>query len=127
MNKSIKVFLLLLVLVPVLVFAQTPAVGAGGCSPGKTIGELFTYGTCLIVKAIIPFLITLSIAVFIYGVVKFIFNADNEEERKKGKNFMIYGIISLFVIVSVWGLVNILINTFGLSKTAPDLPELPVK
>jgi hypothetical protein len=122
MKKILIIFLLAVVLFPIASYAQG---GAAGCSPGKTIGELFGYATCIINKTVIPFFITLAIAVFIYGVVKFIMNAENEEERKKGKNFMIYGIISLFVIVSIWGLVNILVNTFGLSKTAPDLPQLP--
>lgn len=37
---------------------------------------------------------------------------------------MIYGIIGLFVMVSVWGLVNLLSNTFKLDKQFPrDLPS----
>ena len=37
-----------------------------------------------------------------------------KKARNKGKNIMIYGIIGLFVMVSFWGIVNILINTFEL-------------
>ena len=41
---------------------------------------------------------------------------------------MIYGIIALFVMVSVWGLVNVLSGTFGFTKTeAPTLPGLPTQ
>jgi hypothetical protein len=45
-----------------------------------------------------------------------------EEKRKAGKSFMIWGLIALFVMVSIWGLVGVLSNTFGINKTL--LPQL---
>ena len=76
------------------------------------IGKLFTWGTCIIGSSIIPLLISVALVVFIIGVVKFIANADNEEKRTEGRQFIIWGIVGLFVIVSVWGLVAVLQNTF---------------
>ena len=38
---------------------------------------------------------------------------------------MIYGIIGLFVMVSLWGLVAILSGTFNLDKDIPDIDLLP--
>ncbi len=75
---------------------------------------------------IIPFLITLAVFGFVYGVVKFFLNPDNEEGRKKGKDFIIWGLIALFVIVAMWGIVGIIgktfIDDFGL-KTPSITPE----
>ena len=48
-----------------------------------------------------------------------------EVTEKEARNVMIYGIIGLFVMVAVWGLVNVLINTFGLSTSVPQVPGLP--
>jgi hypothetical protein len=60
---------------------------------------------------------------FIWGVIKFfIINADEEAKREQGKQFMIWGIIALAVMLSVWGLVGILSNTFGLSGSV--LPQV---
>lgn len=83
--------------------------------------DLITFVTCTISSVIIPLLVSLAIMVFIYGVITYIISADDEEKRKVGRSYILYGIIGIFVIVSVWGLVNILSNTFGISNTVPQL------
>ncbi|HEV7702496.1 MAG TPA: hypothetical protein VGO63_03605, partial [Candidatus Paceibacterota bacterium] len=64
-----------------------------------------------ILNSIIPLLVTLGVVYFVWGVVQYVI-ADAEEAKKTGKNRIIYGIIGLAVIVSLWGLVNILVTTF---------------
>jgi hypothetical protein len=50
---------------------------------------------------------------FVWGILQYYFlNPNNEEQKKKGKSFMIWGLVALFVMVTVWGLVGILYNTF---------------
>lgn len=83
--------------------------------------DLITFITCTISSVIIPLLVSLAIMVFIYGVITYIISADDEEKRKVGRSYILYGIIGIFVIVSVWGLVNILSNTFGISNSVPQL------
>jgi hypothetical protein len=63
-----------------------------------------------------------GIIVFLYGVLKFIAKGGNQEDRRDGINFMIYGIIGIAVMVSVWGLVKFVTNTFGMSFGIPFLP-----
>ena len=65
----------------------------------------------------------LAIIGFVYGIIQYFLYPDNEEKRKSGKAFMFWGIFSLFVIVSIWGLVGILSGTFLGGKSA--LPQLP--
>ena len=88
-----------------------------------TIGNIFNWASCTLIKTIVPFLFTLATAGFIYGIVQFFLNPDNEEKRKSGKSFMIWGIISLFVMVSLWGLVGVLSNTFGIKTLIPQLSQ----
>ena len=78
---------------------------------------------CIITKSVIPLLVLLSVVVFIFGVVKYIGNAGDSKNREEGRNFMIYGIVALFVMVSVWGFVSILQGTFGLSNSVL-IPQL---
>lgn len=63
--------------------------------------------------AIIPILIGVAVAVFFYGVAKFILAASNAnaQARAGGIKFMIYGVVALFVMVSIWGLVALLQNS----------------
>ena len=60
--------------------------------------------------------IGLAIAFFFYGLAKYILNAGDEEKKKEGKSIMIWGVIALFVMVSIWGIINVLADTFGVKK-----------
>ena len=78
----------------------------------------------IINNAIIPLIFALAVAAFVWGVVQFFFlNADDVEKKSKGKQFMIWGIVALAVMLSVWGLVGILGSTFGLG-TGSVLPQV---
>lgn len=76
-----------------------------------------------ILNPLVGLLLVLSTVYFIWGMVKYIQAAGDEKERSEAKNHIIYGLIGLFVIVSMWGLVNLLSNTFLLSNTVPRLPS----
>ena len=85
----------------------------GGGSGGGGLWNLFYIAMNFLSQAVI-LLVALAVVFFLYGILKYIARGDDEESQKKGKNIMIYGIIGLFVMVSFWGIVNILINTFEL-------------
>jgi len=76
-----------------------------------TIRELLTSAGDLILDSVVILLFALALVVFIWGVIKYVINADNEDERQKGKKFMFWGIIALAVMLTVWGIVSIVINT----------------
>lgn len=67
-----------------------------------------------IIGALIPILFSIAVVVFIWGVFRYVIAEG--EDKQVGKNVMIYGVIGLFVMVSVWGLVNLVYNTFGLDN-----------
>lgn len=70
-------------------------------------------------------LIGLAVVYLIWGIVKYM-SADNDEKRTEGRKTMIHGIIALFVMVSIWGIIGILQNTFsgvgGGSTVTPGIP-----
>lgn len=79
-----------------------------------------------ILNTIVPILVVLGVVYFVWGVVQYVM-ASEEEAKKVGRERMIYGIIGLVVIVSMWGLVGIITNTFQLSGTGTfTLPEVPL-
>ena len=61
---------------------------------------------------------------FMYGVLTYVRRGEDEGDRAKGISMMWYGIVAIFVMISVWGLVYILINTFNLDTSAPPIPKL---
>ena len=131
MKKILKTTILIssIAFLPVVAFAQSGGFGAGavagavagGCS-GTGLAKMICQAQ-QILNSIIPVLITLGVVYFVWGVVQFMIN-DSEEAKTKGKDKIIYGVVGLAVIVGLWGLVNIITNTFGLSSTAPTLAPL---
>ena len=81
-----------------------------------------------ILNAVIPIIIALAVVYILWGIVQS-FIQGGEEERKAGHMKILYGIIALFIMVSIWGLVNILVNTTNLQNnvptTIPNLNNLP--
>lgn len=67
---------------------------------------------------------SLAFIFFLWGVFKyFIAGGANDESREEGKKFISWGIVAFAVMISVWGLVNILVNTFGFGGASrPCLP-----
>ncbi len=111
------------------VFGLTPvvALAATTCS-GQSAGTI-QFIICKIgdiLNMVIPVLVVLGIVYFVWGVITYVISSD-EEAKKSGRNRMIYGIIGLAVIVAMWGLVNILVSTFGLnSNTQVTLPTVVI-
>lgn len=82
--------------------------------------------TDVINKAIVPLIFAIAFVVFIWGIFWY-FIARNEEGKVQGRDLMIWGLVAFFVMISVWGLVNILVGTFELdgqqNVTFPQVPS----
>ncbi len=72
----------------------------------------------VIINPIILFLFALALAYFLYGVAQYLLNSDSEEIKTKSKSHMLYGVIGLFIMVAVFGIMRLVLNTVGESKTA---------
>ena len=77
-----------------------------------------------LIQGLIPIVIGLAVLVFLWGVLKYVIAA-SDDAKAEGKSFMLWGIIALFVMVSVWGLVNILRETLQLNPATPPAPGIP--
>lgn len=98
-----------------LAFAALPLVAAAATAvTDLTSAGNFFIG--IINNILVPLLFAIAFIVFVWGAFKtFILGATDEKVKDDGKNLMLWGLIGFFVMVSVWGLVNILTNsvTFG--------------
>lgn len=71
----------------------------------------------------IGLLLGIATLVFLYGVIMYVIASGDEKKTTAAKMFMLYGVIGLLVMVAVWGIVNLLVDTLGLeTTTVPDLP-----
>jgi len=102
--------------VPGIAFAQTTS--------GSLIGIVNQIGAIL--DLLVPIVITLALIYFIYGVAKYIMSSGDEEGQKAARGIMIWGIIGLFVIVSIWGIVGLIASSLGVTAGATiTLPSVP--
>ncbi|NBD74154.1 hypothetical protein GVX82_03905 [Patescibacteria group bacterium] len=72
-------------------------------------------------------IVTLALLLFFWGVALFIFNAGDDTKRAEGKKRMIWGIIALFVIFAIWGIIALLCQITGIPCGGEDLaaPGMP--
>ena len=117
----LKYFLLGLALLPGIAFGQAAnQVDFGWLTDLVTaVGDL--------VGLLIPVVIAIGLLFFIWGLVQYIAASGDEAAKEEGKRKMIWGIIALFIIVAVWGIVNLLgdIVGVGVDGTITTTPTVP--
>ncbi|MFP4539945.1 MAG: pilin [Candidatus Paceibacterota bacterium] len=59
-----------------------------------------------IIDYLVLIVMGLALVFFLWGMAKFILHAGNETDRENGKQVMLWGLIALFVMTSVWGIIN---------------------
>lgn len=107
-------------------FIASAATTEGVCNAAsmESVDGIINWATCVLMSAVIPFLFAIATAAFIWGVIQFYLNPTNEEKRKKGKGFIVGGLIALFVITSMWGITRIFSETFGTDTVIPSFENM---
>jgi hypothetical protein len=129
---KIKPFVVTALLLPFLIpslalasasfnFSFSFGTGSACTSNICSIGETILY---IINSILVPLLFAIAFIVFLYGIAKaYIFSYGDEERVKEGHKLVLWGIVAFVIMISVWGLVNVVANTFGLyGVSAPPLP-----
>lgn len=146
MKSLLKVLLLaVLVIVPVLAGPAPVAKAAfcvgietgvidfffgDGCPAGYEVACTQTIcglaGTILYIinGVLVPVLFAVAFIMFLYGVAKtYIFSMGDPDEVAQGHKLVLWGVVGFVIMISLWGLVNIVANTFLLQYAPP--PVLP--
>lgn len=112
-------------LIPILSIVLIPAVtlAQGGPNLGYVNNAVGSIGA--LVSQLIPVVIAIGLLFFIWGLVQFILASGDEAAKDVGKRRMIWGVIALFVIVSVWGIVGLLGELSGVELGGTiDTPDV---
>lgn len=70
----------------------------------------------VIINPLIILMFALAMVYFIYGLIKYLLSPDNEEVRKSSKSHMLWGVIGMFVMISVFGFMNLILTTLKESR-----------
>jgi hypothetical protein len=83
---------------------------------GKTLRDIVKIFTDYLGIAV-GLIISIAIVTFVFNVYRYFFT---DEDKKEAGKYVMYSTIGFFVILSLWGLVAILTNTFKLDNTPPE-------
>lgn len=70
----------------------------------------------MIINPLIGLLFALAIVYFLYGIFEFLSNQENEEKKTTGKSHMLWGIIGITIMMGVWAILGVVLNTLGISE-----------
>ena len=110
-------------MLPFVAFAQATVNGTPQNLGGYVTLFLSLYGLA------VPILTGLAFLLFFWGVAKFILSAGNQKELATGRSYMIWGIIALFILVTIWGIIQFMSNelSFNNNATITSTPLLPTQ
>ena len=81
-------------------------------------------GLISVAKTIIPVIMALAVLVFFWGIVKFINHAGDEKAVEEGKNIMLWGMVALFLMVALWGIIGYFQQQLNLNVSTASLGGL---
>ncbi len=89
-----------------------------GMRPSRvdSLDKLFQFVTYYL-RLMLPLIVSLAVVVIIFNVFKyFILKGDSAESHKQGATYIMFAVIALAAILSLWGLVRLVQNTFGFTS-----------
>jgi hypothetical protein len=66
-----------------------------------------------ILNPLITLMVGVAVLYFLWGAFEFIRNAESSAERKKGSMNMLWGALGLFIMVTAYGILNLILGTLG--------------
>tara|TARA_B100000745_G_scaffold107052_1_gene68511 strand:- start:2221 stop:2571 length:351 start_codon:yes stop_codon:yes gene_type:complete len=93
----------------------------------QNFGEVDTFFgkvTGFINDTLIPLVFALALLVFVYGMFNFfILGGASDDSREKGRQLIMWSIIAFVLMVSIWGVVNMLAGGLFPDNTPPKMPS----
>jgi hypothetical protein len=90
------------------------------------VDGLFTRFLGFIDNVLIPLIFALTLLIFVWGMFRFfVWGQANEEDRSKGRQMILWSIIGMMFMVSIWGIVAIFSEGIFGTSTGSNAPKLP--
>jgi ABC-type phosphate transport system permease subunit len=82
-----------------------------------TFDEFIEKAYSVVVEPLLFLIFGLAFIMFIWGVFEFIRDSEESKGREQGKQNIIWGAVGMVIMVSAFGIINIIMGTFGITKT----------
>jgi len=71
----------------------------------------------VILNPIIALLFALAFVYFIWGVIRYAWSGEQESMREEGKRSIVWGVVGMFIMFSVFGIMRLIIGTIGADES----------
>lgn len=100
-NYTLPLILVAGIFLPKITFAQDDFKGA--------VGSITD-----VLLSVVPVLVSLALLLFFWGLAEYVFSAA-DEVKEGSKQRMLWGVIGLFVITAIWGIVRFIAGGIGIT------------
>jgi hypothetical protein len=89
------------------------------------IDQLIVKISTYILNPFIAVLFVVATVWFLIGLIRYFLPQGNEQNRKIGQSHMLWGLVGMFLMISVFGIMRLIVNTFGvnLSEYGASIPS----
>jgi hypothetical protein len=77
----------------------------------------------IFINPIVALIFSLGMLMFMWGLVEFMWKADSATAKETGGKHIAYGLFGMLIMVAVWGVIAMVTNTLGLSRSSNGLWE----
>jgi len=88
-----------------------------------TIQTLIESVTKLIANQLIPTIFGMAVVAFFWGLAIYVYKADEKDSQAKGRSIMTWGIIILFIMASLWGIIAFWQSNLGIGGENTIIPQ----
>lgn len=81
--------------------------------PGP-LNRLLSFILSELVNPALYLLLAIAVVIFIYGIIEMMAGAANDKKREDGRRHLMWGIIGLFIMLGVWGIISIIEDSIAL-------------
>lgn len=78
----------------------------------------------VIINPIIMLLFAVAVLVFLYGVFSYVGKSDSEDGRAEGSRHILWGVFGMFIMISVFGIMQLIMNSIGVSATDTGVSQI---
>lgn len=100
-----------------------PTISSAFSLAGSTIKGVI-YEVLGIIGLALPILFALCFLVFFWGLSKFILNPGSQADIQKGKSYMMWGVLILFILISFRAIVGIIARDLDIGDST-SIPLIP--
>jgi lysylphosphatidylglycerol synthetase-like protein (DUF2156 family) len=90
----------------------------------KSVLTLIHKINTVIVNPLILLMFAAAVLVFLYGVFEYVKDSDSEDARSTGRNHILWGVVGMFIMISVFSIMDIIMNTIGANPSENGVSDI---